>query len=233
MTENKPKKERMTEEVANKEFENFADAWDIDSNTDAMNSEDKDSFDEQKKRIVNALIKGRVSIAGNGNLTYNLVGEEGPDSFEFKIPKGDAYLNMDKYKDRQAMHKMFGVLANMAGTSSKMFSNIDARDTKSILCSRPDRDLTLACHSACRWACGDRAIGRYPLGEITEAIVVSAMQFLPPKFVLAYTLIGTIALFSWRMPAVRYVLRNPVFLGSVLGVVVGSMGQPDLALPVI
>lgn len=127
MTENN---ERMSEAVAEAEFLKFTDAWDIDSNTEKMNAEDKDSFDEQKNRIVNSLIKGRTVITEEGNITYHTVGEEGPDKLDFKVPKGEAYIKMDKFKDRQSIHKMFGFLSSMTGVSSKMFSNMDARDTK-------------------------------------------------------------------------------------------------------
>ena len=122
--------DKISREMAEDEFERFADAWDIDTDTDDMDIEDRKSFDEQRRKIVKAIMKGHATVSDNGDVTYTPYGENGGDPLTFRIPSGAAYMSMDKYKDRQNMHKMFGFMGSMTKQHSKVFSDMSAIDTK-------------------------------------------------------------------------------------------------------
>ncbi len=123
--------EKITREVAEVEFARFVEAWDIDANTDNMSGDDKESFNQQKGRIVNQIIAGHATIDEAGDIRYRLKYAEGSvTELHFRVPKGDAYMSMDKYKDRQNIHKMNSFLGGMTKQSPQFFSNMDARDVK-------------------------------------------------------------------------------------------------------
>ena len=125
------KKDKVVREVAETDFNRFIEAWDIDDNTDAMSGEDKESFDQQKNRILTQIEKGSATVDEEGNISYELrYPRDGTMTLNFKVPSGAAYISMDSYKDRQNIHKMFGFMASMTKTHSKVFSKMDARDAK-------------------------------------------------------------------------------------------------------
>lgn len=121
----------IAKEVAEKEFADFVDAWDIDANTDAMSGEDREAFAQQKAKIVTQIMKGSASIDEDGNISYRLKKpQDGVTEIVFRIPSGQAYMAMDQYKDRQNVHKMYAFMGSMTKQETKLFSRMDARDTK-------------------------------------------------------------------------------------------------------
>ena len=121
----------VTKEVAEKEFSDFVDAWDIDANTDAMSGEDREAFAQQKAKIVTQIMKGSACIDEDGNISYRLKKPQGSiTEIVFRIPTGEAYMKMDQYKDRQNVHKMYAFMGSMTKQAPVIFSAMDARDTK-------------------------------------------------------------------------------------------------------
>ena len=124
-------REKMPLEVAEAEFARFAQIWDIDVNTDNMSGEDKESFNQQRGRIVNQIMAGHATVDEAGDIRYKLKYPEGSvTELHFRVPKGDAYMAMDKFKDRQNIHKTNAFLGAMTKQPPQLFSNMDARDVK-------------------------------------------------------------------------------------------------------
>jgi hypothetical protein len=124
-------KVKVSEEVAEQDFERFAEYWDIDTETETMSPEDRDSFEGQKSRILRAIKNGRAAIGDDGKLTYKLrepIGEY--ESLTFKLPRGDAFISMDKHKERQSMHKIQTLIAGMTGVPSSLLSRLNGIDMK-------------------------------------------------------------------------------------------------------
>ena len=134
MSENKtelgPETSKVVYEMALQEFDRFTHAWDIDANVDAMNGEDKESFEVQKGRIVRAIQSGAATIDEEGDVTYALKHPKGAvTSLCFKAGR-TSLIAMDQYKDRQNVHKMYAVIGSMVAQPPKLIANMDARDTK-------------------------------------------------------------------------------------------------------
>lgn len=124
-------KVKVATEAADGEFKRFARIWEIDVNIDGMSGEDKDSFNQQRNRVVNQIIAGNAQVDGEGNINYTLKYPPGElKELYFRVPMGDAYLAMDNYKERQGIHKTNAFLGSMTKQPPKVFSNMDARDLK-------------------------------------------------------------------------------------------------------
>jgi len=105
--------------------------WCIDDNIEHMGPEDKESFTQQKARVVNQIIRGNAAIQENGDIIFSLQAPSGSvTALTFTIPKGRAFMSMDSYKERQGMHKMASFMGSMTGQPPKFFSNMDGRDYK-------------------------------------------------------------------------------------------------------
>ena len=125
------KSDKMTLEVAEKEFDRFVQEWDIDGNIDAMSGEDRDAFKAQKDRIVRQIMAGNATVDEHGNISYTLRHPKGSlTELAFNVPNGDAYMAMDNYKDRQSVHKLNAFMGSMTKQPPKLFSNMDGRDIK-------------------------------------------------------------------------------------------------------
>ena len=123
--------EKIVLEQAEAEFKRFADEWDIDDNVESMSGEDRESFEQVQKRIIKQIVKGNAVVDEGGNITYTLKHPLGSISeVQFRVPGGDAYMAMDKFKDRQSIHKLYAFMGSMTKQPPALFSNMDGRDIK-------------------------------------------------------------------------------------------------------
>ena len=124
--------EKITLEVAEAEFDQFAMTWDILTNKTRMSAEDRDSFEAQKGRIVDEIMAGGAVVdEGGSTITYTLKHPSGDlKDLCFSVPKGNAYMAMDKHKERQGIHKMYEFMGAMTKQPPRLFANMDARDVK-------------------------------------------------------------------------------------------------------
>ena len=101
---------KVDREVAERDFDRFIDCWEIDANIDLMSSEDKESFQQQKGRIINQNVNGRATINDAGMIAYTLAHTTGPDGeaieLVFTIPKGVAYIGMDKLRSSLSLRSV-------------------------------------------------------------------------------------------------------------------------------
>ena len=123
---------KINQETAEQEFERFCDDWELDSDVSAMSEEEKEDFAGLKSKIVRAIKKGRLSF-DDGKLNYTISDKSENKSGEKLVisrPKGHTYMDMDKHKDREGVHKTYTVLAGMTGKSARYFSGLDGIDLK-------------------------------------------------------------------------------------------------------
>ena len=123
--------DRVAPEVAEEEFERFAEAWDIDTEISAMDDEDREAFEQHRRKMVRKIISGGLVINDDGNPKYTLVAPLG-DTVEvsFNIPNGAAMLTMDKYKAREAVRKMNAFMGHATKLPPASFAKMDGRDIK-------------------------------------------------------------------------------------------------------
>lgn len=130
--ENIETKAKISKEVANKDFENWADALGIEYDMDGMNSEEKADFERIKAPIIKAIVDGRCVVDGN-SLEYTIktcVAAEGLAGRNVKIgaPSGAIYSGMDGYKETQNVHRLNGAMSAMTGLDVGIFPKLDLRD---------------------------------------------------------------------------------------------------------
>lgn len=125
--------EKVAREVAEAEFDRWAEAMDLVAKFDdeamkAMDDEDKRSFVTQKRVIVDAIRFGRLVVNDSGEFVYTQqVGATDPITFH--EPTGASLMAMDKAgKAGHGITKTFAVLAEMTGTSAQRFSGMKNRD---------------------------------------------------------------------------------------------------------
>lgn len=117
--------------TAEKEFERFAESMDLDIDTNSMDDDDKQSFNQQKKRIVNAIMKGSlvVSDAGEPVFTPQAAGKD-VNAITFYEPTGASLMAMDRKGRTEDIKKLYSVMADVTGTSAGIFSKMKMRDLK-------------------------------------------------------------------------------------------------------
>ncbi len=116
-------------ETAEGEFQQWAEDWEIDTATADMNDEEKTDFQGQKIKIIRAMRHGRMSYDQESQ-TLKYCGKIETDEVTIKRPKGAALMAMDKYKDREGVHKTYAVMAAMTGKDASYFSRLDGIDLK-------------------------------------------------------------------------------------------------------
>jgi hypothetical protein len=124
----KPVIDRQT---AEKEFDNYCEANDIDCDMNAMTDDEKKDFEPIRKRFVKACMQGRVKVDGT-DLKYTVSkfskSPFGGQEITIKRCGGQSFIGMDGFKDTQSIHKMNGFLSAMTGQEISYFTKIDGKD---------------------------------------------------------------------------------------------------------
>ncbi len=126
---------KITREMAEKEFEGWAEYLRLDTDTDRMDVEAKTDFLEMRNKFVYCLMQGFTQIEDNGDLTLNLI-DPIKDKHGVKIDqivfkrnfKAKTFVVMDRYKDSQNVHKTIGFLGAWVGIDPKILMNLNAID---------------------------------------------------------------------------------------------------------
>ena len=125
------KKGKVDKKTAEQDFNCFAEAWEIDTDVEEMTQEDRDSFNDQKRKIVKAIRIGRASVDGKGDIAYVLKEPvHSVDSLTLTMPRGEGYMEMDRYKEQQSVRKFMAVMGHMSGKPVKVFSDMSGIDVK-------------------------------------------------------------------------------------------------------
>ncbi len=121
--------QKVATEVAQAEFERFAEAMDLDTDVDRMDEDDKTAFTNQKRRVVRAIEDGHLVVDDKGQPVYTpQLGDQTP--ITFYEPTGVSLMSMDKKKANENVAKVFATLADMTKTSSQRFASMKGRDVK-------------------------------------------------------------------------------------------------------
>lgn len=122
---------KVDKKTASVDFDRFAAAWEIDTDVEDMPQEDRQSFEDQKRKVVKAICIGRAAVQENGDIAYTFKDAvHGVDSVVLTMPRGEGYMEMDRYKDQQGVHKFMAVMGHMTGKPVKVFSGMSGIDLK-------------------------------------------------------------------------------------------------------
>ena len=120
----------ITEDMAEKEFQAWADHLRLDTDEDEMDVEEKSDYLQIKKKFVYCLLHGYTQTEENGDLTLNLIEPvNGKSQIVFRRSfKGSTFVVMDRYKDSQNVHKTIAFLGAWVGVDPKLLMKLDAID---------------------------------------------------------------------------------------------------------
>lgn len=117
---------KIEKEVAQTEFERWAAAWRIEIDDSELSEDDKESFNEQRSKVVKAIQRGYLTVSEDGS---ELVLSTDKGDVTFKEPTGAAYLAMDQHKNKN-MASSFGFMGAMTGNPAKFWSSVRGADLK-------------------------------------------------------------------------------------------------------
>ncbi len=121
---------KIDAETAESEIERFAEAMDLDLDTSKMDEEDRKAFDQQKRVLTLSIQKGNLIINDKGEPVFTPTMGDNLDPLTFYEPDGASFMTMDKMKKNADVAKMFGIMADMTKTHSKVFAKMKNRDSK-------------------------------------------------------------------------------------------------------
>lgn len=117
----------VAREVAERAFDDWASAMDLDVDPSWMDDEDRKEFVVARNRFVTAVMDGKLVVEDDGCL---LILTSAGDSVRFPEPKGAALLAMDQRKKNHDMAKMYSCLAECTGKAPHFFAAMKVRDLK-------------------------------------------------------------------------------------------------------
>lgn len=117
-------------EVAEREFVRWAEAMDLELDTQHMDAEDLTAFEKAKRRITGAICDGRLVIDDRGRPVFTP--SEPPDarSLTFNEPTGATFMATDKQKRGHDIAKNFSAMAQLTRTNVATFNRMVGRDLK-------------------------------------------------------------------------------------------------------
>lgn len=119
--------EKIAKEVAEKEFERFLVAMDIEDHVDeeGLDKDEVRQIRKAKRMFVRAVQKGRLTVDDAGHPVYTTVSLEQAQTLSFRRPKGEAFMVGD---DESSMAVSFNVLAQMTGVPARTFARMEYND---------------------------------------------------------------------------------------------------------
>ncbi len=125
------KKEIVVREVAEQEFDRWADAWRIDTDIGHMDGEDTQDFENEKHKIINNIVRGYAAVNEEGNIVYKLSEPVGSlEEIELKRPRGRAWIASDKPKLNRNAAKTIHLIADAIGQIPAIIKRMDGIDVK-------------------------------------------------------------------------------------------------------
>ena len=120
----------IANEVAENEFKRFVELMDLDIDVNTMDDEDKQNFEPLKKRIVNAIMNGSLTINDNGEPTYTPRRSKDAEPITFYEPTGASLMAMDRRKKNEDVGKMYAIMGDITKTHSNVFAKMKMADLK-------------------------------------------------------------------------------------------------------
>ena len=123
--------EKDRTEVAEAEFERFAEAWELDTETETMSAEDTESFNAQKRKIILMIKRGRAVVTEDGDIVYQLKKPVGRlKEVTLKSGAGASYWDMDKSRGEKYIGKLNHYLCDAIGLTNSELLKMSSIDTK-------------------------------------------------------------------------------------------------------
>lgn len=124
----KTKAPKVAREVAEAEFEKFAELMWLDVNPEGLDADDKKHLETAKRSFVRACMDGFLSVNSSGEPV--LKPQAGGDPITFHEPKGEAIMARDSKKQGHDQAKLVATMVKMTGETEERFKAMVGRDFK-------------------------------------------------------------------------------------------------------
>ena len=124
---NEPK---VDKETALADFDRFTSTMDLDVETDDMDQDDLQSFEDVKAKVVKALMAGTLVVDDKGQPCYTPTGMPDANRIVFYEPTGASLMAMDQRKESQNVGKMMVLMGDITKTTANVFTAMPMRDLK-------------------------------------------------------------------------------------------------------
>lgn len=122
--------DKIAKEVAEQEFNRFAESMDLDIDPADMDVEDKKGFDQQKDRVMSAIQSGALIIKDNGEPVFTPQRTNDAEAITFHEPTGASLMAMDRKKKTEDIGKLYATMGEMTKTHANVFSKMKMPDLK-------------------------------------------------------------------------------------------------------
>lgn len=128
----KEKKNAVPQEVAEQEFDRWADAMDLDLDPSTMDAEDATDFAKQKRRIIRAMVRGGLVISEDGEAVYTPQNpkSKATEALTFHERTGASIMAMDGKKKGHDAAKTYAIMADICKTHPSTFAGMVGEDVK-------------------------------------------------------------------------------------------------------
>jgi hypothetical protein len=122
----------VARDVAEQEFERFMESNGL-SVPQKMNAADRESYEEARRRVVEAMMAGSVVVdERDGDIVaiFTPVASKDKTPIVFREPEGHAIIAMDGERPEHGARKGVVFLASMTGQDKSRFAKLKLRDWK-------------------------------------------------------------------------------------------------------
>lgn len=120
----------IAREVAEQEFDRFADEMDLDVDESKMDEEERSSFIKIKEKLLKAMQRGSLIINSDGEAVYTPIKEDDPQPITFHERTGATLMATDTKKKNQQAAKLYAMMADMTKQPPVRFSKMKGTDIK-------------------------------------------------------------------------------------------------------
>lgn len=121
---------KVSFEVAESEFDRFADLMDLDLDMSKMDEDDKKEFEKQRRRVINAIQSGSLAINDKGEPIFSPARSKGVEPLTFHEPTGAALMAMDRKKKTEDIGKLYAAMGEITKSHANVFSKMAMTDLK-------------------------------------------------------------------------------------------------------
>lgn len=125
---------KIDEQTARADLDRLAETMDLDLSIDST-ADEKERKDAQKSidTVVKAICKGLLVITEDGEAIYTPARSPQVSAITFREPTGATLLAADRFSDKQKMHKMYAMVAEMASVEPAVFSKLKKSDMNVVM----------------------------------------------------------------------------------------------------
>jgi len=132
---------KLGKDVAESELRRFMSSMRLIFTVKDMDAENRDQFDLNKKRIINALLDGRLVIDQDGVPVYSPRDSDDHDPIKFPRPKGGDFMQADLIK---ANHNVTKTVKAMAATTHQTMERYQAMESTDFFVCQAIHSLYMA-----------------------------------------------------------------------------------------